>query len=207
VTESLSADSLRPGQTLPDVFGGRASFALRPLSTNLASPGVLATVRGPSGAQLWAQHVGPWWKEDAVFAGDGLGEYALCFAYPPSPVPPMPSLHTGPVSVDFLFLFPYEGAIDPSLLEQPSGEWAPGEVPAAADDIAVAANLVTRLQADARRLAGDQAALAARQERHFETVRSSERRVAVWSGLEAGCLAVLAGMQYFYLRRSFRNYG
>jgi len=84
VLETLSAEALRPGMTLPETFFlGRAAFMLRSLEApphlRHTHPGMFATVTGPSGTVLWQQHISPSFKEDAVFAGDGLGEYKLCF--------------------------------------------------------------------------------------------------------------------------------
>jgi len=111
VLETLSAEALRPGMTLPETFFlGRAAFMLRSLEApphlRHTHPGMFATVTGPSGTVLWQQHISPRrapsasvvlaelpaclsslrppsrrpsFKEDAVFAGDGLGEYKLCF--------------------------------------------------------------------------------------------------------------------------------
>lgn len=112
VLETLSAEALRPGMTLPEtIFLGRAAFMLRSLEApphlRHTHPGLFATVTGPSGTVLWQQHISPRrarpppqrrsrsclpplsslrppsrrhsFKEDAVFAGDGLGEYKLCF--------------------------------------------------------------------------------------------------------------------------------
>ena len=127
INEVLLPEALRPGMTLPETFLGRSAFLLRPLEGGKfmgAQPSLQATIRGPSGLVLWQQQITPSFKDDAVFGGDGLGDYSLCFAAsvpPGAGTPRAPSVrsplltrslaepwpeNTG-VAVDFFYLFPY----------------------------------------------------------------------------------------------------
>ena len=108
------------------------------------------------------------------------------------------------MAVDFFYLFPYEGAIDPSLLEQEPGKGDKSAV--LLEDMAVASGVTLRLNAVVRRLAMDQRHLAARQLRHNETLVSSERRVARWSLVEVVVLALLSVAQFGIFKAAFRNY-
>ena len=108
------------------------------------------------------------------------------------------------ISVDFFYLFPYEGAIDPGLLEQESGK--PQQPAVVLEDVAVASGISLRLQAVLRRLESDQRHLLARQERHSETLASNERRLLRWAAAEIATLTFLSFAQFALFKLAFRNY-
>lgn len=205
VNEVLSAEALRPGMTLPETFLGRSAFLLRPMEGGFpgAAPSLQATIRGPSGLVLWQQQITPSFKDDAVFGGNGLGDYSLCFtATVPPGSEPWPE-DTG-VAVDFFYLFPYEGAIDPAFLEQPAG--SPSTSAVVLEDVATAAGVTLRLQAVVRRLSSDQEHLLRRQSRHNDTLVSNDRRVVRWTLIEVATLIALSALQFSFARAAFRNY-
>jgi len=155
---------------------------------------VMITVTGPHDTVLWQHTAGADFTEDAVWSGQGMGTYTLCFSNTVSALP---------IAVDVNYFTPWEGSIDPHALDGVSRE-AP-QAAAEAEDVAVALHTLQRMQGKLRRIQTEQAFLVKRQARHAETLSSSDRRSATWAGVEALALAALSGAQMLLFRTAFRN--
>ena len=197
VLQKLTPDMVHGGDAVqPGTFDGRASFFVRHVESEGTTPPLaVVTIKGPSGNSLWERVVGVEFREDAVFRGEGWGDYSLCARNSRSDVP---------VSVELSYFTPHTGVIDHPNAPRPDG--TPAETGAAADDLAGALGYLRRLQGDLRRLRADQDFLQRRQQRHAVTLASSERRAVVWSALEAAVLVALSGAQMLLFRHAFRNY-
>jgi len=200
VLQKLTPGMVKQGDSLvPGSFDGRATFFVRHTDAEYSMPPLAqVSIKGPSGNLLWERVVGVDFREDALFRGEGFGDYTVCVRNSRADVP---------VSVDLSYFAPFDGAWDTLGARTAPGQEVPVyEAGAEAQDLAGALGLVNRLRADMHRLRSDQSFLQARQQRHAATLASSERRAVVWSAFEALVLVALSGAQWMLFRHAFRNY-
>ena len=203
----LSRSPLRADVPLPDAHTGRASFIVRgygaprtdhrEVAPGGEKPAVVTTVEGPSRRRLWDHTTDVTFTSDVYFQGEGLGDYRLCFRVHPS---------WSTAAVEVLLFAPYADGVDAGARAEIAAAQTDREAAAAAEDVATAEAVTSRLRADLRRLVVEQEYLRGRQARHAETLRSNDARAVAWSGVEWAVLLCLSLLQMLLFRRAFRNY-